>query len=199
MFFNRNIAFSQSVEFFTGNNRAGIDLMWFRNFKNETKNINPFLFFSRNRGSFDYISSPSTFASTNAVSYNLKNGIGFVGVASIANSGFVYKSGIQFYKSNSNLMFFAWLVTDIKKNGNIDLFGLFRYKPVINEKWNGFGQIELFQFYKPDTEILSFTQRYRIGISYLWWVGGLMLDFNQSNQSNSLNTINSGVFLRYEF
>lgn len=141
MFQIRSIAFSQSVEIYAGMNRAGVDLMWFRNFKNETNTKSPFLFFSRNRASVDYISSPSTFTSTNAVSYNLKNGIGFVGVASIPNAGFVYKTGIQYYKFNNNLFIFAWLVTDIKKNGNIDLFALFRYKPVIKENWKGFGQI----------------------------------------------------------
>lgn len=195
----RSVAFSQSVEFYTGSKRTGVDLMWFKNFKNLKGEKFPFLFFSRNRASVDYHNSPTVFASTNAVSCNFKNGFGAVSVSSFLNSGFTPKAGIQFYKQNNDFMFFGWLVTDLKKEGNIDVFGLFRYQPKITEKWRIFGQLELFPIYNLNRKFWNITQRVRLGIKYEQIVFGLMTDLNQSGINELTTTENSGGFLRYEF
>lgn len=137
--------------------------------------------------------------STNAISYNFKNGLGIVTVASFLNSGFVPKAGFQFYKQKGDFMFFGWIVADIKKEGNIDIFGLFRYQPKINEQWNVFNQIELFPVYNPSSEFWNITQRIRLGVKYQNVAFGLMTDLNQSGMSNFTTTENIGGFLRYEF
>lgn len=193
------VAFSQSLEYYAGDERTGVDLMWFKNFKNLKDEKSPFLFFSRNRASVDYHNSPTIFGSTNAVSYNLKNGLGVVGVASFLNSGFIPKVGIQYYKQKGDFMFFGWLVSDAQKNGNLDLFGLFRYQPKITEKWKGFGQAELFPIYNPNSEYWNITQRFRLGVKYHQLAAGAMLDFNQRGTNNLTNTGNIGVFFRNEF
>lgn len=195
----RGIAAAQSLEAYAGHKRAGVDLMWFKNFKNTKEERTPFLFFSRNRASTDYKNSPTAFGSTNAISYNFKNGLGFVTVASLLNAGFTPKAGIQFYKSKGDFMFFGWWVADLKKEGNIDLFGLFRYQPKINDVWRLFSQLELFPVFNPSAESWNITQRLRLGAKYHAWAGGLMLDFNQAGKSDFTTTNNTGGFLRYEF
>lgn len=126
------IAGAQSVETYAGHERAGVDLMWYKFFKDKKDAPTPFLFFSRNRASSDYGNSPTAFGSTNAVSYNFKNGLGLVAVGSFLNAGFTPKAGVQFVKIKGDFLFFGWLVADLKKEGNLDLFGMFRYQPAIS-------------------------------------------------------------------
>lgn len=199
MFLVRGIIIAQTVETYAGHKRVGVDLMWFKNFKNTKDERTPFLFFSRNRANTDYKNVPTAFGSTNAVSYNFKNGLGIVTVASFVNTGFIPKAGIQLYKSKGDFMFFGWLVADLKKEGNVDLFGLFRYQPKINDHWKGFVQVELFPVYNPTSEIWNITQRLRLGVKYHTWAGGFMADFNQFGKDNLTKTNNIGGFLRCEF
>jgi hypothetical protein len=193
------VAIAQSVEIYAGHQRAGVDLMWFKNFKNTKDERTPVLFFSRNRASTDYKNSPAAFGSTNAISYNFKNGIGIVGVASFLNAGFTPKAGIQYYKQKGDFMFFGWFVTDLKKESNLDLFGLFRYQPKINAQWRGFLQAELFPVYNPKKQFWNLTQRFRLGARYHTWASGLMMDFNQAGKGTFAKTNNLGVFVRNEF
>jgi len=198
-FLFRSVAIAQSVEYYAGDKRNGVDLMWFKNFKNLKGEKSSFLFFSRNRASVDYHNAPTAFGSTNAISYNFKNGIGVVTVASFLNSGFTPKAGIQFYKQNGNFMFFGWAVAEFKDEGTIDVFGLFRYQPKLDEQWKILSQLELFPVYNPSNEFWNITQRVRIGVKYQNIAFGLMTDLNQSGKSDFTTTENSGGFLRYDF
>jgi hypothetical protein len=193
------ISKAQMAEFYAGHQRTGVDIMWFKNFKNKKDERTRFLFFSRNRASVDYKNSPTLFGSTNAVSYNFKNGLGIVTVASFLNAGVTPKAGIQYYKAKGNFMFFGWLVADLEEKGNIDLFCLFRYQPKLNEKWKGLGQLELFPVYNPASHLWNITQRVRIGAKYRAWGGGLMMDFNQTGNNSFTTANNTGTFLRYDF
>ena len=194
-----SIALAQSLEYYAGDKRTGVDLLWFKNFKSSDEKNTPFLFFSRNRASVDYHNSPTAFGSTNAISYNFKNGFGLVTVASFLNNGFTPKAGLQYFKAKNNFLFFGWLVTDIKNKGGIDCFGLFRYQPKINEKWQLFIQLELFPIYNPSIGIWNTTERFRLGIKYNQLAFGLMLDSNQSGKTDWVTTEISGVFVRYDF
>lgn len=199
LLFTKGKTIAQAVEAYAGHKRAGVDLLWFKNFKNSNDERTPMLFFSRNRASVDYEHSPAAFGSTNAVSYNFKNGLGIVAVGSFLNTGFIPKMGIQYFKQKGDFMFFGWAVADVKKQGNIDIFGLFRYQPTIGEKWKGFGQLELFPVYTPSSKNWNLTQRLRLGLKHHTWAGGLMLDFNQYGKNTFVTTHNLGVFLRNEF
>jgi hypothetical protein len=198
-FLMKNVAICQSVEVYIGDKRAGVDLMWFKNFENKNGENTPFIFFSRNRASTDYQNAPTMFGSLNAVSYNLKNGFGVVAVASLLNEGFVPKAGGQFYKNKGNFTFFGWFVADLEKEGGLDLFGLFRYQPTINKAWKGFGQLELFSVFYPTADLWNVTQRLRLGARYHDWAGGLMMDFNQLGKDNFIKTSNIGGFLKCDF
>jgi hypothetical protein len=190
---------AQMAEVYGGNKRSGVDIMWFKYFRNQQKENSAFLFFSRNRASIDYKQSPTVFGSTNAVSYNFKSGIGMVAVGSFINSGFVPKAGVQYFKAKHDFVFFGWLVADLKKKGNVDLFGLFKYTPKISEQWRLFSQVELFPVYNPSSEIWNLTQRFRLGGKCQAWAGGLMLDLNQTGKANFTSTNNIGGFIRYDF
>lgn len=194
---SRSIA--QALEAYAGHKRAGVDLLWFKNFKNNKEARTPFLFFSRNRANLDYKNSPTAFGSTNAVSYNFKNGLGIVVVGTFLNAGFTPKIGIQYFRQKGDFMFFGWAVADVKKQGSLEVFGLFRYVPEINRYFKGFGQLELFPGYAPSTAVWNITQRLRLGLKYHSWAGGFMADFNQAGKTTLLYTHNMGVFLRHDF
>lgn len=193
------IANAQAVEIYAGHKRAGADLMWYKFFKDKKDAPAPFLFFSRNRASTDYDNSPTAFGSTNAVSYNFKNGLGLVGVGSFLNAGFTPKAGVQFVKIKGNFLFFGWLVADLKKEGNLDLFGMFRYQPAISGQWRLFSQVELFHVYNPKNDWWNITQRLRLGAKYRAWTVGVMADFNQAGTGDFVLTNNLGGFLRHDF
>jgi len=190
---------AQSVETYAGHRRAGVDLMWFRNFKSATDQRSPFLFFSRNRASVDYKNSPTAFGSTNAVSYNFDKGLGLVAVGSLVNTGFVPKAGVQYVRIKGDFLFFGWLVADLKKEGNVDLFGMFRWQPALGGPWRLFSQVELFPVYQPKNELWNLTQRLRLGVRRQAWALGAMADFNQSGKGELTQTHNLGGFVRYEF
>lgn len=199
MLFGKGIATAQSVEYYAGDKRTGVDLLWFRYFKNKSEKPTRFLFFSRNRASVDYTNNSGLFGSTNAVSYNFKNGIGLVFTTTFTNYGATPKAGVQYFKQKNNFMFFGWLVADIKEKGNIDLFGLFRYTPVIIGQWRLFSQLELFPYYSTQSNTFNFTERLRLGPKYNGWGVGFMADFNQLGTTNTIYTNNLGGYIRYDF
>jgi hypothetical protein len=90
-------------------------------------------------------------------------------------------------------------VADIKEKGNVDLFGMFRLTPAINNTWKGFGQVELFPVYTPNTGNWNLTQRIRLGAKIHAWASGLMMDFNQTGKKDFTTTNNIGAFVRYDF
>lgn len=199
MLFFEGVATAQAVETYAGHHRAGVDLLWFKNFKSKTAARTPFLFFSRNRANVDYENSPTAFGSTNAVSYNFKNGLGIVAVGSFVNTGFVPKAGVQFFKQKGDFMFFGWFVADLEKAGSLDLFGLFRFQPKLKNDWRVFSQVELFPVLNPKNEFWNLTQRLRLGAKYHAWAAGFMADFNQSGKGEFVRTHNLGGFLRHDF
>lgn len=207
MLLSGGIAKAQSVETYAGHKRAGVDLMWFKFFKNGKEEKTPLLFFSRNRASRDVVLQrnatdtpiPTAFGSTNAISYNFKNGLGLVAVGSFLNAGFTPKAGVQFVKTKGDFLFFGWLVADLKEEGNVDLFGLFRWQPKLNGQWRLFSQLELFPVYDPGDERWNITQRLRLGAKHHAWAGGFMADFNQAGKDAFSKTSNLGGFLRWEF
>lgn len=191
---------AQTVETYAGHRRAGVDLMWFKFFKDKNDAPTPLLFFNRERASTDYDNAPTAFGSTSAVSYNFKGGLGIVAVGSFLNAGFIPKAGAQFVKIKGDFLFFGWLVADLKKEGNLDLFGMFRWQPKLHGSWRMFSQLELFPVYSPSKEFWSITQRLRLGTKHRDWAAGLMADFNQSSGTGEWDKSNNiGGFLRHDF
>lgn len=190
---------AQSVELYAGHERAGVDILWYRFLQNKEAQSTPFLFFSRTRASTTYENAPTAFGTTNAISYNFKNGLGVVGVGSFLNGGFTPKAGIQLVKAKGDLLFFGWLVADLKKEGSLDLFGLVRWQPTLYRDWRLFSQAELFPVYTPSRAFWSLTQRFRLGTKNHHWGAGVMADFNQMGRETFTRTNNIGGFLRHDF
>lgn len=190
----------QALEAYSGHERAGVDILWFRFLTDSMQKPTSFLFFSRNRASVDYNNAASAFGSTNAVSYNFKSGIGIVAVGSFLNSGFTPKAGVQLVKQKGAFLFFGWLVAYVAEKGQVDLFGLLRFSPRIRNHWKLFSQVELFPAYNPSSGFWNITERARLGLSYRRWSAGAMADFNQQLVSSQTNTNNNlGIFLRHDF
>lgn len=191
--------FAQTTEMYSGHKRFGVDIMWFNYFQNTSHQNSPFLFFSRNRASTDYKNRSGLFGSVNAVSYNFDNGLGFVVVGSLLNTGFTTKLGIQFYKQKGDFMFFGWAVADVKRNGNVDIFGMFRHQYRLSDRWKWFIQLELFPVYHPVNDFWFLTQRIRVGPKVHKSSFGLMADFSQSGQRKWNTDHNLGAYIRHTF
>lgn len=203
----RGVASAQlPVEVFTGHKKVTADIMFFRFFKNKEGKNSRFLFFNRNRASIDYKMTKTTnlpqFGFTEAISYNHERLKGFapVVVAGILNRGVSPKAGIQFARVKKDLTIFSWLVSETLEDPNIDLFFLGRYTPQLSGKLNLFSQVELFQSF-PTVKRNGFSviQRFRLGLKIKAVQFGAGMDLSQSGRNDWVTTVNTGVFLRYEF
>lgn len=194
------------VEIFSGYERTTLDIMFFKYFKNKKDEPSPWLFFNRNRASVDYRMTGSEFTPqfgfTEAVSYNHPGLKGFAPVvlAQLLNRGVYPKAGVQYALIRKQLTLFSWLVTELKKDNNLDYFLLFRYTPAVAERWKLFLQFETLNVFPTKTVYpFSFVQRVRLGVSIQRWQFGAGADLSQAGRTDWTNTHNPGVFLRHEF
>jgi hypothetical protein len=199
--------FSQiPIEIFLGHEKATLDVMFFKYFKNHQQENSKFLFFNRNRTSLDYKQTSNSrlpsFGFTEAVSFNHPALKGFapVAVAQVLNSGLYPKAGIQYFHHKKDFTFFSWLVSETLAKPNIDFFILTRYEPRLTPKVNLFMQLESFSV-RPTTtnDMQQYLQRLRLGIKINTWQFGLGGDFNQIGNKHFWSTHNLGVFVRNEF
>lgn len=199
LYISTNFAYTQSLETYFGDKRFGVDVLLFKNFNTVKQEKNNFMFISRNRASTDYKNSSLVFSSTNAISYNLKKGIGIISIASFSGNGFIPKLGFHYLRSNKNFIFFGWLVADIKEQGGIEMFAVIRYQPTIHENLKLYTQLETFPIYHLSNSSTTLTERLRVGAHFRSWVIGPMADLSLSRGKEMIKTYNVGVFLRHEF
>lgn len=206
-FLLRNVAIAQiPVEALFGNEKATIDIMFFKFFKNDTGQNTDWLFFNRNRASIDYTQTTTErlpqFGFTEAFSYNNSTlfGLAPVAVLSVLNRGVFPKIGIQYAKNTSEVTIFTWSVLETTNDPKIDVFLLARYTPQISHSLHLFTQIESVNaFATKESQINSFVQRARIGLKVKEFQFGLGGDFSQVGSNDLFTTTNIGGFLRYEF
>lgn len=193
------------VEVFTGNEKATLDIMFFKYFNNNHNESSRFLFFNRNRLAIDYEMTSAEklplFGFTEAVSYNHPELKGFapVFVTQVFNSGIYPKAGVQFVSSKENVTLFSWLVSQIQNNPGIDFYVLLRYTPHLSSTLKLFTQMESLNTIYAENSSFSFTQRFRIGLKMQKFQFGLGSDLAEKTQENSGFDSNTGLFLRYEF
>lgn len=192
------------VEVFVGKERWTIDAMFFQYFKGDSS-TSELLFFHRTRASIDHTSQsserPPQFGFTEAVSYNHAGLGGFapVAVVQIFNNGAFTKAGMQFAALSANSTLFSWAVAELQSNPSVDVFILYRYKPMIGalqfflqaESLNVVPTLENAQF--------RFTQRLRAGMITQRWQYGIGADLFQQGRTDFISTTSIGGFLRYEF
>lgn len=194
------------VEFFAGQDRATVDIMFFKWFKNKSDENSRWLFFNRNRAAIDYRQTSSAylpqFGFTEAISYNhpALKGLAPVWVGQILSSSVISKTGIQYAHIRKDLTLFTWFVCQTSNQPILDYFLLLRYTPSITEKIKLFTQMESINAFPTNRNLYNnFTQRFRLGISYRHFQIGAGADFNQSGRGTLMKTINAGVFIRHEF
>jgi hypothetical protein len=194
------------VELFAGHRRTTFDLLFFRNIKSKDGKSSPWLFFNRNRLSVDYRMTQTTylpqFGFTEAISYNSSSlkGFGMVMVVQALNTGLSPKGGFQYAGRAQNISMFTWLVCETWAKPVVDYFLLFRYTPKITDNSRLFVQVESVNAFPANSiRVLSFTQRYRVGISLSRLQFGAGGDFNQSGRKSFSTSSNMGAFFRYEF
>jgi hypothetical protein len=203
----RGAAFSQiPVEIFVGHEKATVDIMFFKFFKNVSGEQSRFLFFNRNRASVDYRITGSKylpqFGFTEAVSYNHPKLKGFAPVAVVQafNTGIYPKAGIQYYRMKGNFTVFTWLITETLSKPTIDYYILSRYEPKLTSKLGLFTQVELLNAFQTDPERShNFIQRIRAGLKANTWQYGLGVDLAQAEGNDYELQYNAGMFLRYVF
>ena len=194
------------VEFFGGQERSTIDIMFFKFFKNNQGENSRWLFFNRNRAGVDYRMTKTAFLPqfgfTEAFSYNHEKLKGFapVMVAQVLSWGVFPKAGFQYAHLSKNMTLFTWLVCETLKDPNLDYFLLFRFTPKLSERLNLFSQVESVNAFPTLTGgNYSFTQRLRLGLLMRSHQFGLGADFNQTGKNTFTKTYNVGAFLRHEF
>lgn len=201
-----NIDAQIPVEVFAGHERATIDIMFFKFFKNYKAKNSRFLFFNRNRASVDYKMTNTTFLPqfgfTEAISYNHEKLKGFapVAVVQILNRGVLPKAGIQFARISKDITLFTWLVCETLKAPDLDYFLLFRFTPKLSDKVNLFTQLESVNAFPTEQlKNFSFTQRVRLGVQLHSYQFGAGADFSQAGRQNFSPLYNVGGFIRHEF
>lgn len=206
--FVRMQGFAQTVplEIFAGDNKATLDLLLIRNLKRAVETKSHFLFFSRSRVSVDYKENSQSnlpqFALTEALSYNVKSWKGFapVTVVQIFNRGTFLKAGVQYLHQRSQFTLFSWAISDISNQPAIDIFVLTQFTPAISDKVHLYSQLELLNSWPTQLEAnTSYTQRIRIGIKRSQVQFGLAMDLTEVGKEKFSSTLNTGLFLRYEF
>ena len=195
------------VEVFAGQQRATLDLMFFRYF-DQQPGAPPgrWLFFHRSRAAIDYRMTATEylpqFGSTEAVSYNhpAAKGLAPVAVLQLLNSGLTPKLGIQFARITPQWTLFSWSVVELRQQPNVDFFLLLRYTPRISERWKGFFQVEWIPSVPTEeTKPVYLTSRGRAGLSRAGTQFGIGCDLQQWGRSQWTTTTNAGVFIRKEF
>ncbi len=194
------------VEVFVGNEKATIDIMFFKFFKTTLGENSRWLFFNRNRASIDYRMTKTEylpqFGFTEALSYNHPKLKGFapVFVGQVLNWGVYPKAGIQYVILKKEITAFTWLVCETLKSRTIDYFLLFRYTPQLSDKIKLFTQLESINTLPTSTNSnYIFTQRIRFGLSVSGGQFGVGTDVNETGRNNFTYTYNIGGFLRHEF
>ncbi|MBI3219360.1 MAG: hypothetical protein HYZ44_07600 [Bacteroidetes bacterium] len=194
------------LEIFAGDSKATLDLLLMRNLKRADETKSHFLFFTRSSVTLDYKENSHSnlpqFALTEALSYNIKSWKGFapVTVVQIFNRGTFLKAGIQYLRQRSQFTLFSWAVSDLSNQPAFDIFVVTRFTPAITDKLHLYSQLELLNSWPTQLEgNTSYTQRIRFGIKQSQVQFGLAMDLTEVGKEKFTSTLNTGLFLRYEF
>lgn len=188
------------VEWLFGKDRSSVDIQFFRNIRTSEGKATPWLFFNRNRVTFDETSR--SFGFTQAFSYNRAsfNGFAPVAVFQVLNTGLFTKAGVQYAGIKPTGVLFSWLVLEAVTKPDIDLFVMYRNGAPVPSRRSLFVQIEAISTVPTDPDKpMMFVQRGRLGVQMAGLQIGIGLDASQIGRSNLTSTFNPGGFLRYDF
>jgi len=193
-------------EVFAGNQRVTTDVLFFKTIKKKGNQSSPWLFFNRDRVTIDYRQTDSTylptFSTTTALSFTAKKAKGFAPVLlyTISSQNMEPKAGMQYAHLGKQFTVFTWLVSEWSVTPQLDYFLLCRYTPTVNERLNGFVQLESFNGIPTASNApFQLVLRGRLGVQCRSFQVGFGLDHFWLGRASFTQFNNAGVFIRYEF
>lgn len=143
-----------------------------------------------------------SFGFTGAISYNLPKLKGFasVSVGQVFSNRTMRKAGVQFARMSENYLLFTLWVVELDQSPDIEWYALARYTPLISGELRFFSQFEFLATLNTENRnILTSSQRIRLGIKKSSLALGLAGDLQAKSQSKYPTASNAGVIVRYEF
>ncbi len=186
------------VELLFGNDRFGYQIVVKKQFKPESK----FGFF----GLATYASGYNNEQTDNEivipiqVSYTFWKGFGFMaGTSMNSKTGFYPVIGPQHNFANKKILAVTVMSYYLNQDKNLQLFGLYEFKPPINENLSVYSRFQFLYNYSlnEDAHQRSYFQ-FRLGLRYNSFGFGLGANLDQYGPDKSTKE-NYGLFLRWEF
>ena len=184
------------VEMFFGDNSLNFEMVVSKKFSPTSK----FGFFSVATYTADY-NNKNEYSINIPVhlNYTFGKGFGVMGGTEIGNhSGFAPIVGPQHKYISKKFLAITIASYSLNKDKNMELFGLYEYKPELNENWQFYSRLQFIYKYgfTADIHKKSFLHL-RAGLKRNSFVFGLGANLDQSGPNKDF-TDNYGVFLRYE-
>ena len=185
---------SQSIEIMPGAERIFVDVQFLEFFDQDLR----WSLFSRSRATSSYTDSKTDLFTGSYMNYTSRFGFGGTILGRISSNGGGIDAGIHFFKSSKSFMIYALTSININDELLYSWFSIFRYTPLISEKWKGYLSIELFSAFAKVGH-LSSVQRLRIGAESGGYQFGLALNLQASGTSLNEVDSNPGIFIRKAF
>ncbi len=187
-------AFSQSVEIMPATERFWADVQFLKPLYGDNYK---YTVFSRTRSTIDGDDNINMLSSA-YFSYSSNIGLGVSLIGNLSNINGLGKAiGINYLKSKKVFSLFAIISYEFDDIPRYSFFSIFKYRPKINNKWSGYGSLELFNVINKDAHLYS-GQRIRLGLDYQKLQFGLGTNLGELGTEFDL-VENYGVFLRKEF
>jgi hypothetical protein len=186
-------AYSQSVELMPGSEYTFVDVQWLSRFDQSEK----WSFFSRTRATTVGDQETNLFTG-GYLNYTTAKGLGASLVGRIATGGSGSDAGIHYFQAHESWMLFALASIELSDELSYGWFSIFRFTPVLSEKWRLYNSLELFSNFNDAGHYYS-VQRLRVGVDYKRYQFGPGIDLSAFGEGYESNPTNFGFFIRKQF
>lgn len=186
------------VEAFFGHEALYSQLVVKRKFTGESK----FAYFglATYTASYDNDQDGNSLVIINQISYNFKKGFGVMAGADMNSAvGFSPVIGPQHNYASKKWLAVTVVSFFLNADKNLKLFGLYEFKPKINEKWTMYNRLQFIYKWNLNEGLHSRSYIYlRTGLKRNAFIFGLAANLDQFGPNKSFKD-NYGIFVRYEF
>ncbi len=186
-------SWGQSLEFMTGTEGLFLDAQWLRPLDKSAKTT----LFSRSRASADYHQNTNLFMGA-YLNYTTKTGLGGTILGRISSLESGADAGIHFFKASKKMMLYALASLALDSELGYSWFSIFRYTPMLGEKWKLYTSLELFTNFRENKHFAS-VQRIRLGLDMNGNQFGLAINLLGVGENYDPTESNPGVFIRKQF
>jgi len=186
------------VELMLGNDRISFQMVVKKQFKPDSK----FGFFglATYNASYTNDQSDNDLVIPIQISYSFWKGFGIMtGATMNSKSGFSPIVGPQYNFANKKILAITVLSFNPNADKNIQLFGLYEFKPPLNDKWSIYSKLQFVYNYSinEDSHQRSYLQL-RAGMRFNTLAFGLGTNLDQYGPYR-IKKENYGIFLKWEF